>query len=246
MKKIIKFADYVVNLLIILFLLPILLCGIYTIWDSEHIYQQAESSLYETYKPTTKEQLSFKELQKINSEVFGWLTIKNTHIDYPLVQASDNLKYVNTNAKGEFSLSGSLFLDCRNANDFSDVNNIIYGHHMEKQLMFEELDKFAKEKYFKSHRYGKVYFDGLWHKIEFFAFLHTDAYDPMIYNTELYGKIDNQQYLNYIRRNAKRFRELDFDEENHFITLSTCNSASTNGRYILVGRIIVKKDSRAN
>ena len=86
--------------------------------------------------------ISFEELQKINPEVFGWLNIPDTHIDYPLVQAEGNSKYVNTDVKGNFSLSGSIFLDCRNHKDFSDCNHIIYGHHMQKDAMFGELERF--------------------------------------------------------------------------------------------------------
>lgn len=106
-KRVIQIADCAINLLIILCFLPPLLYGIYAIWDSNQVYQQADSSLYETYKPS-EATLSFEELQKINSEVFGWLTIEGTHIDYPLVQAANNSKYVNTDVKGEFSLSGMV------------------------------------------------------------------------------------------------------------------------------------------
>jgi len=237
--KVIQIADHVVNLLIIIFFLPILLYGIYAIFDSNRIYQQADASLYETYKPS-KDKLLFEELQKINLEVFGWLTIENTHIDYPLVQASNNSKYVNTDVKGEFSLSGSIFLDCRNEKNFSDMNNVIYGHNMAKKTMFGEIELFDDTEYFETHQYGELYFEGLWHEIELFAFLYADAYDSLLYNTKLQGEADHQQYLNYIRENARNFKELPFGTEEHFVTLSTCNSTSTNGRQILVGRISEK------
>ena len=239
-KKVIQIVDHAVNLLIVLCFLPILLYGIYAIWDSEHSYQQADVSFYEIYKPTSNDSLSFEELQKINPEVFGWLTVKNTHIDYPLVQASNNLKYVNTDVKGEFSLSGSIFLDCRNEKNFSDMNNVIYGHKMAKKTMFGEIALFDEREYFEIHQYGELYFDVLWHEVEFFAFLYADAYDSILYNTELQGEADQQQYLNYIRENARNFKELSFGTEEHFVTLSTCTSTSTNGRQLLVGRITGK------
>lgn len=239
-KKRIQIADHVVNLLIVLCFLPILLYAGYTLWDVQHIYQSAEASLYESYKPTATNKVSIEELQKKNPEVFGWLTVNDTNIDYPLVQSSDNSKYVNTDVEGKFSLSGSIFLDYRNKKNFSDVNNIIYGHHMDKRVMFGEIEYFEKEKYFKSHQYGKIYFEREWHDIEFFAFLHADAYDSVLYNTELQMEKDMQQYVRYIKEKAKVFKELPFDKDEHFITLSTCTSDSTNGRHLLIGRI---KDS---
>ena len=146
--KIVRYVDRFINILVIICLLPTILFSLYSIWDDNHIYNQADSSLFEMYRPDSKNSLSFEELKKINPEVFGWLTVKNTHIDYPLVQGENNSKYVNTDVKGEFSLSGSIFLDCRNKNDFSNMNNIIYGHHMQKKMMFGELDLYKEKKYF--------------------------------------------------------------------------------------------------
>lgn len=234
LRKCIQIADHMVNLVVTVFYVILLLYGIYGLWDTAQVNKQAEESHYQTYKPT--DELSFAELQKINPEVFGWLTIEDTHIDYPLVQGTDNSKYVNTDAKGEFSLSGSLFLDYQNKKDFSDRNNIIYGHHMEKHLMFGELELFREEDFFDSHRYGKLYYDGSWHDIEFFAFLHTDAYNSILYDTKM--DVDEQQdYLNYVKNHAQIYREHSYREEDRYVMLSTCTSSSTNGRHVLIGYI---------
>lgn len=236
-KKVIRILDNIVNILIILCFLPVLLYGMYAMWDSNQIYNNADASLYETYRPSSEDKLSFKELQKINPEVFGWITIKDTNINYPLVQSSNNSKYVNTDSKGEFSLTGSLFLDSRNQKNFSDMNNIIYGHNMEKKAMFGEIKEFGDKEFFEKHRYGELYYDNKWHEIEFFAFLQADAYDSVLYNTELEGSDDYKMYLEHVKGISKRFRNLSFTPVDHFVALSTCSSNSTNGRNILIGRI---------
>ena len=110
----------------------------YTLWDDRQIYQSADMENYETWRPEEDDDLSFRELQAINPEVIGWLTVYGTKIDYPFAQADNNTKYVNTDITGEFALSGSLFLDCQNAADFTDLNHVIYGHHMEKKTMLGE------------------------------------------------------------------------------------------------------------
>lgn len=218
-----------------LFCLLLLLYGIYALWDSAQISRQADASNYETYKPT--DSLSFAELQKINPEVCGWLTVEDTRIDYPLVQGTDNSKYVNTDVKGEFSLAGSLFLDYQNHKDFSDRNNIIYGHHMDKNAMFGELEYFQEQEYFDKHCYGKIYYGGRWHEIEFFAFLQVDAYDPVVYDPAVDTEEEWQDYLDYIRNNARQFRELPFTAQDRYTVLSTCVPSSANGRHILIGCI---------
>lgn len=237
-KKIIQIADKVVNRLIVLCFLPLLLYGIYGLWDSNQVNQQADASLYETYKPTAEDSLSFAELQKLNPEVFGWLTVDKTHIDYPLVQGKDNSKYVNTDVLGKFSLTGSVFLDYQNKKDFSNLNNIIYGHHMEKDTMFGELEYFQEPSYFEKHSSGKLYYDSKWHEVEFFAFIHADAYDSVLYDTTLRNVDDVSVYLDYVKQHAQYFKELSFEEDERFVTLSTCTSNSTNGRHLLIGRIM--------
>lgn len=235
LRKWIQIVDHMVNLVAALFFGLLLAYGIYGMWDSAQINKQADASLYETYKPTAKDSLSFAELQKINSDVFGWLTVDKTHINYPLVQTEDNAKYVNTDVKGQFSLAGSIFLDCNNKKDFSDINNIIYGHHMAKDAMFGELEYFEEPKYFEEHSYGKLYYDGEWHKVEFFAFVHADAYDNVLYNTSPNNRLE---YLDYVKEHVKYLKKTSFDDNERYVTLSTCTSESTNGRHLLIGRIL--------
>lgn len=99
---------------------------------------------------------------------------------------------------------------------------------------------FAEEGYFERHSGGAIYYDGEWHGVEFFAFLHADAYDQVLYNTEIQGDDGRQRYLDYIKEHAGNYRNIDLKPEDSFLALSTCTEASTNGRHILVGRITGK------
>lgn len=176
-------ANRVVDFGLLLFILLLIVFGVYSLWDTQQIYSAADAKQYETYKPTTEEEsLSFDELRHINSDVFAWLDVYGTNIDYPVVRSEDNNKYLNMDPEGNFALSGSLFLDAENRADFSDPKNIIYGHHMEKEKMFGGLDQFGEEAYFNSHSYGDLYFDYENHGLVFLAFVEGDAYDSMIYS----------------------------------------------------------------
>jgi len=142
-------------------------------------------------------------LQAINPEVFSWLTVYGTNIDYPVAQGQDNMKYVNTNAEGKYSLSGSIFLDYNNSKDFSDFNSILYGHHMQKKTMFGEIGSFSNQYFFDSHRYGNLYYGGKDHGIEFFAFIHTSAYDDTVFTPNVTDK-NRQAYSLYAGRQNNR------------------------------------------
>ena len=90
---------------------------------------------YEIYRPTEEDYGNFDELKAQNSDVCGWITIYGTHVDYPIVQSEDNSTYLMRNPRGEYSLSGSIFMDYMNQKDFSDFNTIIYGHHMDLGIL---------------------------------------------------------------------------------------------------------------
>ena len=111
-RKMIKGANGVVDTIVLIIVILLVAFAGYALWDSNQIYQAADKSNYAIYKPTIEDEgKSFKELQAVNAEVFAWLTVYGTNIDYPVTQGTDNMKYVSTNAEGLYSLSGAIFLD---------------------------------------------------------------------------------------------------------------------------------------
>ena len=234
--RVVRAIDRITDLLIGIVLCIVLLIGVYSLWDSQQIYSAADSANYVAYRPS-EDPLSFQDLRRMNPEVFAWLTVNDTPIDYPLVQASNNEKYINTNAEGDYTLSGAIFLDYRNSPDFNDFNSIIYGHHMEQKMMFGSLSDFGDEAYFQDHPYGNLYFNDSDHGIEFFAFILTDAYDESLFTPAIEGETARQAYLDQIRSKATYARDLPVSTEDQILILSTCTSAITNGRYLLAGRL---------
>jgi len=233
----IKGADTIINFIVLAIIVLLLAFAGYALWDSNQIYQTADKSRYAVYKPTIADEgKSFKQLQAINPEVFAWLSVYGTNVDYPVTQAGDNSKYVNTNAEGIYSLVGSIFLDYNHSKDFSGFYNLLYGHHMEKNAMFGEIGNFSDKAMFDSHQYGNLYFDGKDHGIEFFAFVHTDAYDRMVFTSNV-NEGERQALLDYLLAKATYKRDIGVTPADRIILLSTCSSVSTNGRDILIGRI---------
>ena len=236
-RKAITIINSIVNLMVLTIIMMVTAFAGYALWDSKQIYQAADKSQYAVYKPQAADGgKSFKELQAINDEVFAWLSVYGTNIDYPVTQGPDNMKYVNTNAEGLYSLSGAIFLDYQNSRNFSDFNSILFGHHMEKKTMFGEIGDFSDKNMFDTHLYGNLYYDELDHGIEFFAFIHTDAYDHAVFTSNVSSDRE-QEYLDGLLRKAMYSRDIDITIEDRIILLSTCSSDSTNGRDILIGRL---------
>ena len=233
----IKIIDSIVSNALLVIVVALTAFAFYAFWDSNQAYSAADKSKYEAYKPTVENGgKTFKELQAVNPEVIAWLEVYGTNIDYPVTQGEDNMKYVNTNAECVYSLSGAIFLDAGNSGDFSDFNNILHGHHMEKNKMFGEIDGFSDEGVFDSHRYGNLYYGGRDHGIEFFAYVQADAYDGSVYSPGL-NEEEREAYLKNLTGKALCSRDVKVTGSDRIVLLSTCSTDSTNGRDILVGKI---------
>ena len=95
---------------LVLLLLLGLAYGCYALWDSQNLAQEATAEQYAVYKPQ-EDTLGFAELQALNEDVIGWITVYGTPIDYPVVQGEDNWEYINKSAEGTYSLTGAIFAD---------------------------------------------------------------------------------------------------------------------------------------
>ena len=232
-------ANGFVNLCMLILILLLLAFGTYAIWDSGQVHGAASPARYQMYRPTAEgEADSFADLQAINPDVFAWLTVYGTNIDYPVVQGQNNMGYVNTDAKGRHSLSGAIFLDSRSGPHFSDFSSIVYGHHMENRVMFGEIALFADRNYFEARRYGALYFEGREHGLEFFAFVHADAYDTTVFRNQITEPEEREAYLDMLLQMAMHIRpDVPVTVNDRIVLLSTCTPNSTNGRDILLGKI---------
>lgn len=243
-EKFLRISCGILEKLVLFFFIVVLVFGGYCLYDIYSIYESAANDDLLKYRPggnSSESGYSFEDLCNINGDVIAWITIENTKIDYPVCQSGDNSKYVNTSASGEFSLSGCPFLDFRNKPDFSDDYNMIYGHHMDQDVMFGGLDKFAGKLYFKSHKKGTLYLkDGTAYPLTFFSCVKTDAYDIQIYtHRPLENEDENagntqDEFLQYIKKHSVQYEEPDGMD---IIALSTCSDTRTNARLLLFGTI---------
>ena len=83
--------------------------------DQAQIQQPVRTPIVTTEPEKTSKPLimrdSFKELYEQNNDMVGWIRVENTDIDYPIVQADDNLYYMHKDFYKEYSYPGSIFLD---------------------------------------------------------------------------------------------------------------------------------------
>jgi sortase B len=238
----IRAANHLVNAGIALLLLIAFLYSGYGLWDTWQIYESAGlDQVLLTYKPvqtTDLENPTLSELQSLNSDVCAWLTVDGTNIDYPIVRGESNIEYINKDINGEFSLSGSVFLDYRNEMDFTDFYSLVYAHHMEGNVMFGEVPNFLETDYFQEHTGGMLYLPEGTFEIKWFACISTDAYDVMVFNPSgLSDEAEQSRLLSYLREVAVQYREIGVTAQNRILGLSTCAESSADGRVLLFGKL---------
>lgn len=109
--------------------------------------------------PSTLESESadpFQGLLAINPETVGWISIENTHINYPVVRHDDNVFYLTNNFERKRSGAGCIFMDYRNEAPEKDMYAILYGHHMKDMSMFRDLVMFKNKDFFNNN--GRIVF----------------------------------------------------------------------------------------
>ena len=260
-KRTLRYTNRIVDGIFVVLMLFLLLVAIYIKMDSDSVYQAADPRRWIQYKPELPDDVeTFEDLQKKNEDIIGWLTLYGTTIDYPLLYAQeDNNYYLNHNALKEPESSGSIFLDYRNQRDFSDFNNILHGHHMAEHKMFGDLDLFAGEEFFRDHEFGNLFFNGDDHGVQILAVILTDGYDSNIYKTGIRTDEEKVRFINYVYERAKLIRGVDLTNKSQeerartllqqgvtspitprdtILTLSTCNLTETNGRYIVIAKLL--------
>ncbi len=84
--------------------------------------------------------VDFEGLQKVNSDIYAWIQIPGTPVDYPVVQsATDDSFYLDHDADGQYTSKGAIFSESAyNSTSFEDPVTVLYGHNMATGEMFGE------------------------------------------------------------------------------------------------------------
>lgn len=195
-----------------------------------------ESQYEETADPIQWPEVDFASLREINPDIVGWLYIEGTQINYPVVQGEDNQYYLKHLFSGEWNNSGCIFLDCRNAADFSDSHSIIYGHHMKNGAMFCDLDHYKQQEFYDAHPYALLVTPEVNYQIEFFAGYVASVADSA-WELGFSTDAEFEDWLDLARERSCFTSDIVPAATDRILTLSTCSYEFENARFVLLGRI---------
>ena len=198
--------------------------------------------LPEETEPVVKTILpKYADLVVQNPELFGWVRIEDTVLDYPVMRSTmDNEKYLYANFDGKYSFAGTPFAD--NQCSYDSDNLVIYGHNIKDGSMFRSLFKYEKESYWKKHptiMYSDLYED---YEYEVMAVFYDRVYEKTEDVFKFYQFIDaeNEEAFDYAveQFKAKSLYDTGVDAQygDQLITLVTCSYQVENGRFVVVAR----------
>lgn len=193
--------------------------------------------------PIPEKVIDFEDLQiNTNEDIYAWIYIPDSKIDYPVVQhPEDNYYYLNYNLDGSKGYPGCIYTENYNAKDFSDPNTIIYGHNMKNGSMFAGLHKFEDIEYFDANPYIYIYTPDELLVYEIFAAYEASS-EHILYNHDFSNEIVYSVYLDEVfdtRSMVCNLREnVEVTTEDRIITLSTCIANKPNNRYLVQGVLL--------
>ena len=157
-------------------------------------------------------------LAEINPDIYGWIRIAGTNINYPIVQGKDNDYYLDHAYTGEPLVLGSIFADYRVSNHVEkNYNTVLYGHNLTDGNMFHDVTKFFRDDYFYG-TYIYIYtFDGIY-VFEPFAIYET-RYDYNYFKTHFATSSGFVAFAEEIHSNSAKYKDMDFTADDRLLTL---------------------------
>lgn len=188
--------------------------------------------------------LDWESLWATNKDIYAWIYIPNTNIDYPVLQhETDDSFYLNHNLDGSKGYPGCIYSEGKyNTKTFLDFNTMLYGHNMKNGTMFKNLHLFEKDSFFEENRYVFIYMpDDVIYVYDIFAAYVWDNSHILAkygctteYQRELY--LDD---LFAIRDMSANFRDgVEVTAEDRILTLVTCIGGKPNNRYLVQGVLV--------
>ncbi len=178
-------------------------------------------------------QVDFDKLREEGPEIVGWLYSEDTPINYPLVYHQNNSYYLDRLPSGKFSAGGSIFMECTNNPDFSDLNTIFYGHNMNDDSMFGSLAEYRKQEYYEMHPTMYLLTPEKDYRLDLIGGYTT----PSVSDT--YSIPADKAEWAYLVQKAEENTEFEPIHQaqpgERLVTLSTCSYVYDDARFVLVG-----------
>lgn len=203
--------------------------------SSEEAQQPAQAAEREyEYPDIAWPQVDFARLRQINPDIVGWLYAEGMDLSYPVVQAGDNEKYLDTMFDGTKNKTGCPFLDAGNASDFSDRHSVIYAHNRKDGSMFGKLKLYKEQAFYEQHPRILLITPDARYVMEIFSG-HVARSDSGAWRIAFSDDAELAQWRGIICERSSIHSDIVPEDGERILTLSTCSYEFENARYVVHG-----------
>lgn len=204
--------------------------------------QEKEEGIDLSLYDIPEKEVDFAALQAENPDIYAWITIPDTNIDYPVLQHPTELDYyLDYNIDGSKGYPGCIYSQFMNSREFDDFNTVLYGHNMKNGTMFANLHYFEDSDFFEKHPYVYIYTENgpLVYQV-FGAYSFSDIHLLMGFDLtkesvrQIY--IDNIFTLNGLNDNFNT--EVEVTTDSRLLTLCTCIGNQPKKRYLVSAMLV--------
>lgn len=187
--------------------------------------------------------IDFDTLQAENPDIFAWIYVPGTNIDYPVCQSFEaDDWYESHNALGESDDTGAIYTEIANLQNMCDFNTVFHGKTFADGSMFSELFNFADPEFFDNTNQIYIYTEDnqLTYQI-FAAFERPD--NSLIRTYDFTYASGCEQFLAeevYVKEMGKQLKEgwEGLNAYNFLVTLTTKASAEATSQYVVLGALV--------
>lgn len=233
-------------------LLALTLAGItFLVWQTWAVNKAAEEG--EDPAPATpaaeadnrvENPIDFPSLRLENPDIYAWIYIPDTNVNYPVLQnPTDDSYYLKHDKDGNYSEAGAIYSQLANKTDFSDPVTVLYGHNMNSGGMFATLHYFENKEFFDSHKDMFIYTEG---HILTYRVIAAYQYDNrhILNSFNFTDPAVVQQYFNTVLNPdslvVNEREGVQLTAEDKIVQLSTCTGDSNRlvRRYLVTGVLV--------
>lgn len=188
-------------------------------------------------------EIDFNQLLKRNSDTVGWIEVKGTNINYPIVQTTDNNYYLTHAFDKTENEAGWVFMDYRNDSVNFNQNTIIYAHSRLTGSMFGSLKNILNSSWYTNKnnhiiRLSTPTENTMWQVFSVYTIPKESYYITPSFNS-------NEAYLEFLNTIKSR-SEVDFsgtvNTNDKILTLSTCKDNF--GNRVVMHAKLIKRETR--
>ena len=188
-------------------------------------------------------EVNFNELLNKNSDTVGWIEVKGTNINYPVVQTNNNEYYLNHAFDKTKNDAGWVFMDYRNDAKNFDQNTIIYAHSRYNKTMFGSLKNILSSSWYNNKnnhiiRMSTPTENTMWQVFSVYT-IAAESY----YITPNFSDVNRYQtFLDTLKSRSEVQFSANLNTNDKILTLSTCQDNF--GHRVVMHAKLIKRETR--